>query len=72
MSGPYAHLVAEIAAYVPPLDQDGFHEIRQLIDARLAEISVRPRKRDVRVALEALCRAQANVRFAELGSTTRF
>jgi len=38
----------------------------------VTEIQVRPRKSDLRLALEALCRARANTRFAELGLKTRF
>lgn len=72
MNGPYAQLVADLAAYVPPLDRDRFQETLDRIEAALTEICVRPRKRDMRAALEALCRATANVRLAELGLKTRF
>jgi len=72
MNGPYALLVAQVAAYVPPLDRDGFLEVLEVLNARVTEIQVRPRKSDLRLALEALCRARANTRFAELGLKTRF
>lgn len=72
MNGPYALLVAQVAAYVPPLDRDGLQEALDLTHKRLTEISVRPCKADFRLALEALARATANVRLAELGLKTRF
>lgn len=69
---PYLDLLADVAAYVPPIDRDGFLEILEVLDKRLLEITTRPRKRELREALHALCRANANRRFAELGVATRF
>ena len=68
----YLGLIREVAAYVPPLDQAGFHETLARLDKRLTEISVRPRKHELRLALHALCRVNANTRFAELNLSTRF
>lgn len=72
MNGPYGRLVAEVAAYTPPPDQDGLQEALDLLNRRVTEIAIRPRKADLRAALEALCRARANIRCAELGLKTRF
>lgn len=68
----YACLIVELAAYKPPLDREGFAEVLRVLNTRVADISVRPSKCDMLAALEAVCRVQANLRFAELGLKTRF